>query len=163
MDVAGSTWIDRFADIDDEKAFEKEMKVWKKRRREFLANVSKPLEIHCFTCQYNADGGMKPLLKLVKHPACDAGTALRLFWINDPVYYSQYASISDGEYESEKEGMRFLRAIKQRFKRNDFKSSQIYFDPAPWLAADDVNLDELVLPPSMISPTGNSSAPRKKK
>jgi hypothetical protein len=40
----------------------------------------------------NASRGMQPLVQLVKHPACDAGTAFRLYWINDPVYYSQYAT-----------------------------------------------------------------------
>ncbi len=39
----------------------------------------------------------------MKRPACDAGTALRLFWINDPVYYSQYATISECPYEEEQD------------------------------------------------------------
>ena len=54
--------------------------------------------------------------------------------------------------EWEQEGKRLLRTIEQRFKRDDFNFAKIYFDPSPWLTADDVDLDELDLPKSMLSP-----------
>ena len=138
--------------MDDASAFARESRKWSKLRREFLRSVTKPLEIHCFACNYNADRGLRPLVKLVKLPSCDAGTASRLFWINDPVYYSQYETISDCPYHEEKEAMRLLRAVKQRFKKNDFKSSKIYFDPTPILQADDIDLEALRLPESMLLP-----------
>lgn len=150
LDLADDAWISRFENKDDDLAFAKESRRWAKLRREFVQDVSKPFEIHCFTCSYNACRGVKPLLQLVKHPSCDAGTALRLFWINDPVYFSQYRTISECPYSDEKETMRLLRAIKQRFQRNDFKSRKIFFDPAPWLQADDVDLETLRLPNSML-------------
>ena len=48
--------------------------------------------------------------------------------------------------------MRLLRAVKQRFKKNDFRTRKIYFDPAPWIQADDVDLETLQLPDSMLAP-----------
>ena len=150
LDVADDVWISRFEDKDDDTAFEKECRKWAKLRREFVKSVSRPLEIHCFTCHYNACRGMQPLVQLVKHRSCDAGTALRLYWVNDPVYYSQYAALSDC-HDEEQDAMRLLKAIERRFKKNDFKTRKIYFDPQPWLEADDVDLESLRLPQSMLA------------
>lgn len=150
LDAAADEWVSRFKDRDDDEALDKESRRWKKLRKELVECIEKPLEIHCFTCHYNASYGMKPLLKMVKHPACDAGTALRLFWINDPVYYSQYATISECSYEDEKGALRMLRAIERRFRKADFKTKKIAFDPQPWLEADDVDLEALNLPESML-------------
>ncbi|QDT18463.1 DUF4274 domain-containing protein [Gimesia chilikensis] len=86
----------------------------------------------------------------MKHPSCDAGTALRLFWINDPVYFSDYSTISECPYEEEQDAMRLLRTIKLRFKKNDFQSKKMYFDPEPWIQEDDVDLEVLQLPAAML-------------
>jgi hypothetical protein len=149
LDVANYEWMNRFPYRDDENALAKEDRNWERLLRDFVKTANKPLEIHCFTCNYDASRGMKPLLQLVKNAFCDAGTALRLFWVNDPVYYSQYTSITDCPYPEEQDSMRLLRAIKRRFKRNDFSSRKVFFDPAPWIAADDVDLRVLDLPDSM--------------
>lgn len=58
-DVADDAWMSRFENKDDNAAFEKECRRWAKLRREFAGSVSKPLEIHCFTCSYNACRGMR--------------------------------------------------------------------------------------------------------
>lgn len=157
LDVASNAWIRRFEHADDNAAFEKESRRWDQLRREFIKSVEKPREIHCFTCHYHAARGMQPLIQLMKHPSCDAGTALRLFWINDPVYFSEYRTISECPYEEEQEVMRLLRAIKLRFKRNDFQSRKIYFDPEPWIQSDDVDLEVLQLPESMLTAIPRSS------
>ncbi len=151
LDIADDAWISRFEDKDDETAFGKESRKWARLRRAFPSSAAKPLDIHCFTCSYNACRGMKPLIQLVKHSSCDAGTALRLFWVNDPVYYSQYATISECPYAEEQDAMRLLKAIQRRFKTSDFKTSRIYFDPQPWIDADDVDLEMLNLPALMLA------------
>lgn len=151
LDVADDTWISRFEDKDDDSAFERESRRWAKLRREFVRSVDNPLEIHCFTCHYNASRGVKPLVNMVKHPSCDAGTALRLYWINDPVYFTQYTTISGCPYDDEQDTMRLLRTIVRRFKVNDFGTRKIYFDPQPWIAADDVDLESLRVPDSMLA------------
>jgi hypothetical protein len=132
LDVADYHWINRFQDLEDESAFEKESSRWDKLRRDFLRTVEKPLEIHCFTCNSNPSRGIKPLLGLIKHPSCNAGTALRLFWINDPAYYSRYRTRAECPYDEEREVMRLLWAIKRRFDKDDYRSRKICFDPAPW-------------------------------
>lgn len=68
----------RFPSKDDDEAFAKESRRWEEERRNFVESVSKPLEIHCFTCHYNCDEGLKPQLKLMKNPACDcSGSMIR--------------------------------------------------------------------------------------
>lgn len=156
-DLANDTWVDRFENLDDDAAFEKESRRWAKLRREFLNTVEKPREIHCFTCLYNADEGIKPLIRMMKHPSCDAGTALRLFWNYDPVFYSEYKTISDCPDEEGQDAMRLLRTIKQRFKQNNFKSCKIYFDPEPWIQDDNVDLEVLQLPEAMLKAVPRSA------
>ena len=132
-DIASNDWEFRFKDLDDHAAYNRESRKWKKERASFLQEASKPLELHWFTCNWNAGRGLKPLSKIVKNPHCDAGTALRLYWINDPYYYQEYAAISDCPYEDEREMLRILRSIERRFKRCDFATSNISFDPTPWI------------------------------
>ena len=148
--LSAGDWISHFAEIDDDAAFEKESRRWDQLRREFLKTVEKHREIHCFTCHYNADQGLKPLIRMMKNPACDAGTALRLFWLYDPFFYSEYRTISECPDEEMQDAMRLLRTIKLRFKKNDFQSKKIYFDPEPWIPADDVDLEVLQLPETML-------------
>ncbi|MCH9655565.1 MAG: DUF4274 domain-containing protein [Planctomycetes bacterium] len=150
-DLAEGAWVNRFVNLDDDVAFEKESRRWAKLRREFVNTVEKPREIHCFTCLYSADQGIKPLIRMMKHPSCDAGTALRLFWIYDPAYYSDYRTISECPDDEEQDVMRLLRTIKRRFKQNDFKTNKIYFDPEPWIEAGDLDLEALQLPDSMLA------------
>ncbi|QDT40159.1 hypothetical protein Pan241w_02150 [Gimesia alba] len=156
-DLTGGGWISRFENLDDDAAFEKESRRWTKLRREFLNTVEKPREIHCFTCLYNADEGIKPLIRMMKHPSCDAGSALRMFWVYDPVYYSDYRTISECPDNEGQDVMRMLRAIKRRFKQSDFKTRKFYFDPEPWLQADHVDLEALQLPDAMLTAIPKSS------
>ena len=151
LDVANYEWMYRFPHRDDEQAMAKEERKWDRLLRDFVKTANKPQEIHCFTCSYDASRGMKPLVQLVKNAFCDAGTALRLFWLNDPVYYSQYNSITECPISEEQDAMRLLLAIKRRFKRNDFSTRRVFFDPAPWISADDVDLRVLDLPDSMLT------------
>ena len=133
LDIADDHWMHRFENMDDYTAFNREMQAWVKLRSEFLRDAIKPLELHCFTCNWNAGRGLKPLLKIIKNKNCDAGTALRLYWINDPYYYQEYATIGECPYEEEREMLRILRAVERRFKAKDFATKRIPFDPTPWI------------------------------
>ncbi len=151
LDVADDQWWDRLPDTDDDRAVARERRRWSKLRRQFVETADKPLEIHCFTCNYNAERGMAPLIKLMKNPSCDAGTALRLYWINDPYYCSAYKTISECPYSEVQDSMRLLRTIKHRFENEGFTSRKIPFDPAPWLTDGERSADMLGLPEVMLS------------
>ncbi|MBL8820206.1 MAG: DUF4274 domain-containing protein [Planctomyces sp.] len=59
---------------------------------EILASCNDPLDLHAFVSNWNCDRGVEPLLEVVRNRACDAGTALWLYWGNDPYFYSRYAT-----------------------------------------------------------------------
>ena len=156
LDIAAEAWAHRFEEVDDYAAYQREARKWKKERTAFLIEASKPLELHWFTCNWNAGGGLKPLSKIVKNEYCDAGTALRLYWINDPYYYQEYATISECPYEEEQDMLRILRAIERRFKRADFRTARIPFDPTPWI--EDKYLASAIhqMPDVMREPVGKT-------
>src|SRR5690349_15834179 len=52
LDIAGDEWRYRFPRRDDAKAVARESRRWAKLRNEFVETADKPLEIHCFTCNY---------------------------------------------------------------------------------------------------------------
>lgn len=133
LDIADDHWMSRFGAADDEAALNRESRKWDKLRTAFLKEAMKPLELHWFSCNWNCDGGVSPLLKIIKNDHCDAGTALRLYWINDPYYYQEYRTIGDCPYDEERQMLRILRTIEGRFKRDDFATKRIPFDPTPWM------------------------------
>ena len=149
LDIASDQWTSRFASMDDAQDVARESRKWARLRDEFVESTDQPLEIHCFTWNYDAHRGMAPLIKLMKNPRCDAGTALRLYWVNDPYYYSQYGSIADCPYREEQDAMRLLRTIKARFERAGFASRKIPFDPTPWLTDGKRDADSLGVPEIM--------------
>jgi hypothetical protein len=149
LDIAGDHWTHRFPSLDDAQAVARESRKWARLRDEFVESADEPLEIHCFTWNYDAHRGMAPLIKLMKNPRCDAGTALRLYWVNDPYYYSQYAGVADCPYREEQDAMRLLRTIKLRFERKGFASRKIPFDPTPWLTDGERDADSLGVPEIM--------------
>lgn len=136
LDIADYRWIHRFDGRDDDSAFRREPRKWDKLRTAFLKEATKPLELHWFSCNWNCDRGVSPLLKVVKNASCDAGTALRLYWLNDPYYYQEYRTIGECPYDEEREMLRILRTIECRFKSGDFSTKRIPFDPAPWISDD---------------------------
>ncbi len=130
--IAGHEWVRQFPSDADEAAFEKEGRRWDRLRRQFLREAANPLELHLFASNWNCDGGSQPIHQIVANPHCDAGTALWLYWENDPYFYQAYRYIQDAE-GWEQQWLRILRSIERRFRRNDFATSQIPFDPEPWI------------------------------
>lgn len=100
---------------------------------EILALCNDPLELHAFVSNWNCDRGVEPLLVVVKNRACDAGTALWLYWGNDPYFYSRYATIDDARGDEERVMFDFFRFIEHRMACNDFATSRVPFDPQPWI------------------------------
>ncbi|MFT3883622.1 MAG: DUF4274 domain-containing protein [Gemmatales bacterium] len=98
-----------------------------------LNRLKDPIELHYFISNWNSDGGVAPLLEIVQHPSCDAGTALWLYWDNDPYYYTRFRSVDDSDDDEERTMLTLSRTIEDRFKRSDFATSMIPFDPQHWL------------------------------
>lgn len=132
LDIADNKWITRFDMSQSQQRFNKEMRYWNSQRKQFLQEVSNPYELHFFSCNWNCDRGAMPIRLVIANPACDAGTALRLYWLNDPEYYQDYKSLAECP-AYEREWLKILRAIERRFLKNQFATSLIPFDPLPWI------------------------------
>jgi len=85
-------------------------------------------ELHEAALQARGRGSEERLLQLARHPRCDLGTALLIYWTGAPHYYLQYAS-GDELVEYKRVGWEVLRAIEDRVERGDFQTAEIWFDP----------------------------------
>lgn len=98
-----------------------------------LDNIADPLELHLFASNWNCDQGVDPLLSIVRHECCDAGTALWLYWDNDPYFYlSDPILTQEGDGET-KQMVQLLRGVEERFLSDNFATRRIPFDPSSWI------------------------------
>lgn len=97
-----------------------------------LAALTDPLEIHLFVSSWNADGGASPLLEVIRHPHCDAGTAPWLYWDNDPAFYQQLGTAEEADDDETRTLLLLSRTAEDRFLRDDYSTSLIPFDPTLW-------------------------------
>jgi hypothetical protein len=97
-------------------------------RKGFEVVPSTPDEMHRVVQRYNWDSGTAPLKWVAKHAQCDRGTALMIYWMGNPHWYTQHAKASDvPAYEKEAYGL--LSAIEKRYVKGGYERSEIRFDP----------------------------------
>ena len=85
-------------------------------------------ELHDFAASYQGSEAEAKLLEVVRHPACDRGTALMIYWTNAPHYYLRYASRQEVQ-PYEQAGWDLLEAIEERIRSDRFEHREIWFDP----------------------------------
>ncbi len=114
-------------------------------RKGFEIVPSSPAEMHARVARYNWDWGLGPLKWIAKHPQCDRGTALMIYWQGSPRWYAQYGAAKDAP-SYEKQQLQMLRAIERRFLEDGYESNDFPFDPQndtsgggtmDWTAEDD--------------------------
>jgi hypothetical protein len=92
-------------------------------------------ELHQFVHHYNWDGGIRALQRTLKHPACDRGTALMMFWLSEPTYaYERYASIDEAVIARDVnlESLRFAEEVLHALRVDKFATRRIgYIPPSP--------------------------------
>ena len=98
-----------------------------KVKKDIQASTSE--EIDFYAKWYNWDMGTKFLLWVVKHPLCDKGTALSIYWEGHPEF--------DTSFKTAKEvpGIRMdvyklLKTIEKNIRNNFYQNARIAFDPA---------------------------------
>lgn len=102
-------------------------------KTDFLAGCNDPLELHFFATKWNRGYGVKPLLVVAGHSACDAGTALWLYWENDPYFYLRFRDLQDAEDDEERTMLEMSRLIESRITAKDFSTYLVAFDPKHWI------------------------------
>jgi hypothetical protein len=86
------------------------------------------LELHHFACNFNWDCGVDELEAVIDHPACDAGTALMIYWLGQPAtHYRMAARRKSPDQPDDVE--KLLRKIEAKIVNNGFRSNAIACDP----------------------------------
>lgn len=118
-----------------------------------LSCVESSTEIHEFVRHYNWDYGLEPLKLILTHPLCDRGTALEIYWLCQPDYYTGFTTIDDIP-SCNVDGYLFFKFVESLLNENCFQHNNIHFDPMAnyfiekqrYLAKYSGIPDELLLP-----------------
>ena len=98
--------------------------------QKFVTSCTDYEELHFFAEQYNWDGDVKPIKKLIKNPNVDGGTLLYLYWYACPEdYYLFYRDAKEVERGYERDVFTVIRDIEQRIENRDYRTASIPFDP----------------------------------
>ncbi len=99
---------------------------------QFCQSNSDSEEVHAFAESWNWDFGKWPLEAILENPACEAATALLLYWLGCPEFFRQYANSQEVEADDtgDVEAFDFLSDIEARYIAGEFRVGSIAFDPA---------------------------------
>lgn len=86
---------------------------------------------------YNWDNGVQVLRWIIESPKCDKGTASLIFWTSEPDFYFKYTEATIPNYE--KGIFLLLQLITEKFNKNEFKKSNLKFDPTVKVSKIDWN------------------------
>ena len=113
-------------------AYLKHMRKINQEINTFLDECKDKHELDFFAENWNWDGEVKPILRLIKNPHVDAGTLLRMYWYACPEdYYYFHSSANELDAGFERNVFTAIRRIERRITKGDYKTATIPFDPAP--------------------------------
>lgn len=87
------------------------------------------IEIHHFAINFNWDCGIEELTQVIKHPLCDSGTALLIYWLGQPDYYLRYSREEEVPH-NEFENFQLLKMIESKYLSDEFATNQICVNPS---------------------------------
>ncbi len=97
---------------------------------EFCRTNSNSEELHAFADTWNWDAGTEPLQTLLDNPACEAATALLIYWKAAPEFYRQYANRSAVEAAyADVNQFDFVNKLERKFVAGAFPIRRLSFDP----------------------------------
>ena len=98
---------------------------------EFCKNNTDAEELHAFAATWNWDKGIWGLREILQNSACEAATALLVYWLSGPEYYLQYADRQAVEAGfADVEMFDFHAEIEARHIAGEFRIGSIAFDAA---------------------------------
>ena len=94
-----------------------------------LQEIESPSELHQMAAACSWDTGPGVLEKLIRHPLCDKGTALMIYFLGKPEWY--YSHLSQGRrlIGDQPTVFEFLKAIERMVEGEKFRVGQVRFDP----------------------------------
>lgn len=100
-----------------------------KNLNQALERIESSQELHQFAGNFNADGGIDVLRKIINHPLCDKGTALMVYCMGRPGYYYRQLERKKFLKPDQQEAFTLLKEIEEKYTSNVFAGSTIKFDP----------------------------------
>jgi hypothetical protein len=95
----------------------------------FFETVTDPEELHLFADGFNWDTGVEAVKRVIRHPLCDRGTALLIYWRGAPGYYARYSDHSEITERDYVAHFDLLREIEQKILAGHFRKHQFHYDP----------------------------------
>lgn len=96
-------------------------------------------ELHYLVKNWNWDDGDEIPKKVLYHPMCDKGTALMIYWLATPDYFTQFQSVEDVP-SINRDNYLLVKEAEALLMNNVYKLQHINFNPksvASWEAIDD--------------------------
>lgn len=97
-------------------------------QREFEALLQTSEGLHLYAKHYNWDDGPAEMLKIIRNPSCDLGTAIMIYWSGGPGWDCQYTNRSEVSVY-ERDTYDLLREIEERVGAGFYRRQSIRFDP----------------------------------
>ncbi len=123
-----------------------------------LSEVETSEELHQFAGNFNADGNIDVLRKVICHPLCDRGTALMVYCMGRPGFYYRKLEKKKQLRPGQQEAFALLQEIEKKYQAGEFNCSSIKFDPhnargQDLLKEDNANVGNRMVPDLMKIPT----------
>lgn len=120
-------------------------------------NKMTPWQMHEYADSFNWDDTLGPLRRIIRHPKCDLGTALLIFWRAEPqCHYEEMYNGSRDFIEFNGAAYYLLREILAKVQRKHYKRSEMPYDPRNDMGHDNTDqdppLDKIGFPMFMCDP-----------
>lgn len=109
---------------------------WRRFEREhdartlaFCRDCSDPRELFYFAATYNWDHGVEHLRAIVRNPACDAATALLVFWRGAPEFNRQYVDPPSAPAHV-RDTFELVQEIQDKYVVDGFAPAESAYDPS---------------------------------
>lgn len=97
---------------------------------EFCRMNSDAEELHEFAMRWNWDCGHWAIEEILNNPACEAATALLIYWLAAPEFYRQFADRDAvSKAMANVDMFDFITHLERRYVAGDFGVGRIAFDP----------------------------------
>lgn len=85
--------------------------------------------------EFNWDDDFETLYGIILDPNCDQATALLIFWLAKPIYYTQFTNKNEVPSYS-RATYRLIKIIEEKFLKGEYKKV-ISFDPTEYIVEYD--------------------------
>src|SRR6185436_9638612 len=96
--------------------------------RQFFETVTDAEELHLYADGFNWDCGGGTLRGVIRHPLCDRGTALLIYWRGAPGFFARYADRSE-ILPFQADNYDLLREIEEKMIAGHFLTHRFHYDP----------------------------------